>query len=73
LISDPDAPGGRVADFDLSPVENKILELMTGPMDVDSIIRAGQMPSHETQSIIGLLEIRGIIKKIGSDYVKIKN
>ena len=73
LISDTDAPGGRVADFDLSPVENKILELMTGPMDVDSIIRAGQMPSHETQSIIGLLEIRGIIKKIGSDYVKIKN
>ncbi|KKT41058.1 MAG: protecting protein DprA protein [Parcubacteria group bacterium GW2011_GWA2_44_13] len=73
LISDPGAIGDRVADFDLSPEENKILEIITEPMDVDSIIRASMMPSHEAQSIIGLLEIRGIIRKIGSEYAKIKN
>src|SRR3989338_239537 len=73
LVSAPDAAGGRVADWDLSPEENKILEIITEPMDVDSIIRASMMPSHEAQSIIGLLEIRGIIRKIGSEYAKIKN
>lgn len=58
---------------DLSPEEKNILKIMTEPMDIDSIIRASRMPSHEAQSIIGLLEIRGIIKKIGSDYAKIQN
>ena len=65
--------GDRAAAENLSPEENKILEIMTEPMDVDSIIRTSKMPSHEAQSIIGLLEIRGIIKKIGSDYAKIQN
>jgi DNA processing protein len=55
----------------LSPEETKILECITEPLDVDTLIRKSKMPSHEAQSIIGLMEIRGIIKKIGNDYTKI--
>ena len=44
---------------------------MVEPLDIDSLIRKSKMPSHAAQSVIGLLEIRGIIKKIGSEYIKI--
>jgi len=54
----------------LSPEENKILEILAEPQDIDSLIRKSKMPSNIAQSIIGLLEIRGIIKKVGSDYAR---
>lgn len=54
----------------LSPEEKIILDLLIEPQDVDSLIRKSKMPSYAAQSIIGLLEIRGIIKKLGSEYVK---
>ena len=50
--------------------ENKILEIMAEPADIDTLIRKSKMASHTAQAIIGLLEIRGIIKKIGNEYVK---
>ncbi len=64
------ALGNPVAKLDLSPEENQILEALSEPMDVDSLIRKSKMPSNTAQSIIGLLEIRGIIKKLGNEYVK---
>jgi len=63
--------GGLTALTDLSPEENKILEIMAEPADIDFLIRKSKMPSHTAQSVIGLLEIRGIIKKIGNEYVRI--
>src|SRR3989344_521582 len=55
--------GDRVAELNLSLEENKILEIIPEPMDIDSIIRKSKMASFEAQAIVGLLEIRGIIKK----------
>lgn len=60
-----------VRKLNLSPEENKILESITEPMDIDSLIRKSKIPTHAAQSVIGLLEIRGIIKKIGNEYTKI--
>ena len=60
-----------VQKLDLSPEENKILEIMAEPADIDTLIRKSKMASHTAQSVIGLLEIRGIIKKIGNEYVRI--
>ncbi|OGF87618.1 DNA protecting protein DprA [Candidatus Giovannonibacteria bacterium RIFCSPLOWO2_01_FULL_46_32] len=63
--------GGLTALADLSPEEKIIFELMAEPADIDTLIRKSKMPSHAAQSVIGLLEIRGIIKKIGNEYIKI--
>lgn len=54
----------------VSPEEKFILDLLVEPLDTDSLIRKSQMAPNIAQSIIGLLEIRGIIKKLGSDYVR---
>jgi len=64
-------PSGVSDTLDLSPGERQILDSMSEPRDIDSLIRMSKMPSHAAQSIIGLLEILGIIKKIGTDYVRI--
>lgn len=56
--------------IDLSPEEKNILSIMNEPMDIDMIIRRGKIPTSHAHSIVGLMEIRGIIKRIGSDYVK---
>ncbi len=67
--SDPGATGDRVAE-NLSPEEKQILEIMTEPLDIDSLIRKSKMPAPTAMGIIGLMEIRGIIKKIGNEYIK---
>src|SRR3989344_913306 len=71
-LSNPIAKSSdRIAELNLSPEENKILEIMAEPADIDTLIRKSKMASHTAQSVIGLLEIRGIIKKIGNEYIKI--
>jgi len=70
-LSGSGAMGDRAASLQLSPEENKILEILVEPMDIDSLIRKSKIPPHAAQSVIGLLEIRGIIKKIGNEYIKI--
>ena len=57
--------------FDLSPQETIIQDCLNEPLDIDSLIRKSKMSSSEAQAIIGLMEIRGIIKKVGSDYIRI--
>lgn len=56
--------------IDLSPKEQKIFDCMIEPIDIDSIIRACKMPSYEVQALVSFLELRGIIKKAGNDYVQ---
>lgn len=70
LLSGSAARGGRAANLQLSPEEKTILDLLTEPQDIDSLIRKSKMQPGIAQSIIGLLEIRGIIKKLGSEYVR---
>lgn len=62
--------GGLASKLDLSPEEAKILEALIEPQDIDALIRKSKLPTQAAQSVIGLLEIRGIIKKIGNEYVK---
>ncbi|MDO8664551.1 MAG: DNA-processing protein DprA [Candidatus Liptonbacteria bacterium] len=64
------AQGARVAELNLSPEENQIFEILTEPMDIDSLIRKSKMPARTAMGIIGLMEIRGIIKKLGNEYIK---
>ena len=70
-LSGSGAMGDRAANLQLSPEENKILEALVEPMNIDSLIRKSKIPTQAAQSVIGLLEIRGIIKKIGTEYTKI--
>ncbi len=57
-------------DLILSPEEKRILDLLVDPMDIDSLIRQSKIPTQTAQSIIGLMEIRGIIKKAGQEYFR---
>ena len=55
---------------DFSPEETIIMACLETPLDIDSLIRKSRMPSHAAQSAIGLLELRGIIKKVGTEYIR---
>ncbi|MBI2023464.1 DNA-protecting protein DprA [Candidatus Giovannonibacteria bacterium] len=55
---------------ELSAPEKQIFEYLTEPTDMDSIIRKSKMKPSDIQAMVGLMEIRGIIKKIGSEYVR---
>lgn len=55
---------------ELSPQEKIIFDSICEPSDIDMIIRTCKMPSHEAQAFVGLLELRGIIKKVGNEYVQ---
>src|SRR3989344_8773719 len=56
--------------IELSPQEQKIFESIAEPSDIDTIIRTCRMPSYEVQAVISFLELRGIIKRVGSEYIK---
>ena len=55
----------------LSTEELKILNILSEPADINSIIRESPYSAGQTQTIVGMLEIRGIIKRIGTEYTKI--
>lgn len=56
---------------DITAPEETILSIIAEPMDINTIIRKSSFSPSETQSIVGLMEIRGIIKRIGTEYFKI--
>ncbi|MFC1594841.1 DNA-processing protein DprA [Patescibacteria group bacterium] len=60
----------EIKNKEVSIKESGILKLLYEPLDIDSIIRKNKLSSSETQSLVSLMEIRGIIKKIGNTYVK---
>lgn len=60
----------KKSDFLVTPQEKIIFDSIIEPIDIDSIIRACKMPSYEVQAIIGLMELRGIIKNIGGQYIR---
>ncbi len=70
-LSNPVAKeSNRVAELNLSSDEKKVFDIMAEPMDANLIIRKSGLATHTAQAVIGLLEIRGIIKKIGNEYIK---
>ena len=60
----------HAAEIDLSADEKKIFDELKEPMYIDSIIRNSKIPAATLSATIGLMEIRGIIKKIGNEYVR---
>ncbi len=54
----------------LLPDEKVIYDCLGTPQSIDEVIRASQLDTVRAQSAIGMMEIRGIIKRIGSTYVR---
>lgn len=56
---------------DCSPEERKILEILENPRNRDEIIRISGLSSSETNTILALLEIKGVIKESMGEIHKI--
>ncbi len=56
--------------IEMTREEKIIFDSITEPVDIDTIIRACKMPSYEVQAIVSFLELRGIIKRVGNEYIK---
>jgi DNA processing protein len=50
--------------------EAHVLQQLTEPNDINTLIRNCKLPASQIQSTVSILELRGIIKKIGSQYIK---
>ncbi len=48
---------------DCLPEEMKVVEMLSEPKSRDEIIRALGMPTHQAQSVLSLMEIKGLIKE----------
>ena len=59
-----------LSEDSLSPEEKKILSLLAEPLDINSLIRQSPYSPAQTQTVVSMLEIRGIIKKVGTEYIK---
>lgn len=56
--------------LELAPEEKIIYECLGEPRTVDDIIRSTRIDTSTAQTTIGMMEIRGIIKRIGSSYIR---
>ncbi|MDB5190151.1 MAG: hypothetical protein JWN49_477 [Parcubacteria group bacterium] len=48
---------------DLSAAEKKLYDFLEDPKPRDEIIRASSMPAHEVLSLLGILEMKGVLKE----------
>ncbi len=46
---------------DLSPQEQRVLTLIASPIPRDELLRALEMPTHEAQVLLSMMEIKGLI------------
>lgn len=54
---------------DLSPIEKQIVEIISiEPTPRDELIRELDLPTHEANSLLGLMEIKGIIKETVGEF-----
>jgi DNA processing protein len=58
-------PEETVLPADVSPKEQEIWDLLREPMERDSLIDALGMPISETNGVLALMEIKGIIRESG--------
>jgi DNA processing protein len=50
-----------------TPEEKKLLELLSHePLHIDDLIRAANLPAHEVSSVLTMMELKGMIKQVGS-------
>jgi predicted Rossmann fold nucleotide-binding protein DprA/Smf involved in DNA uptake len=49
--------------FDLSPSEKLVYGLLAEPLPRDDLIRLANLAPHETLSILGTLELKGVLKE----------
>jgi DNA processing protein len=54
--------------FDLSPEEQKIFDLLAEPMPRDDLIRASNLGTQDTGTLLSVMEIKGIIVERGGDF-----
>jgi len=52
---------------DCSTEEMIIVNILTEPIEKDELLRALKMPIHKSQSILSMMEIKGLIKEIGGE------
>ena len=69
-IAPPHTEEGADVTASLLPDEKIIYDCMNTPQSIDEIIRVSGFDTTRATSIIGMMEIRGIIKRIGSTYIK---
>lgn len=54
---------------ELSPIEKQVVEIVSlEPTPRDELIRELALPTHEANSLLGLLEIKGLIKETGGEF-----
>lgn len=49
--------------FNLSGVEQRIYDQLVEPLTRDELIRCADLPAHEVLSLLGVLELKGILKE----------
>jgi DNA processing protein len=60
-------------NFALSPLEEKILNALSEPMDKDDLIRKLGLPAAEINPTLTMMTINGIIKQSGGEIYPIRN
>ncbi|MEW5907701.1 MAG: DNA-processing protein DprA [Patescibacteria group bacterium] len=58
-------------DFQLSPLEEKIIEALSEPMTKDDLIRKLNMTATEINSVLALMQINGFIKESGGEIYRV--
>ena len=48
---------------DVSPEEKRVIDLLREPLERDELIRAMKMPTAEANSLLSIMEIKGLIKE----------
>lgn len=54
-----------------STEEKEILDLLCEPIEKDELIRISNKPAYEINSILGILEIKGLIKESGGEVYRV--
>lgn len=57
--------------FDLSPIEERILSTLNEPMTKDDLIRKLEMPISEVNSTLTIMQVNGIIKESGGEIYRL--
>jgi len=58
---------------DLTNEEAEILEILSEPLARDELIRKAGMPAEKINSLVSMLEIKGLIKELGGKFTSCNN
>jgi len=57
--------------FDLSPLEEKVLSALSEPMQKDDLLRKLGMPAQEINPILTMMQVNGVIKESGGEIYRL--